>query len=444
MLKSLKENFAPFLFATIVIGLFAFPFWSHFVQEEKIKTQDQRVDNIRVNGGGDILVGASTFFAQQASIQLNFEALGTYASVSGNLSFSGEIMPDGSTCGTNEILKRTGANNWDCATDSSGVASNSLNFDEFQNPLVLDANITVSSAGFNWNWDGTDFNDFGGASISGDLWLVKGQKIFGDTSDTHLELNSSTGTHVGYGSGANHTHMTITGNLFQFLTDNGTERFSVGQGGASTSYNFEAVGYASASRFLGNKASHSFEGTIEGLTNLGLSFGTTAKKIKNIVVNVLRPITTFVLPINGTLTEEGSIAGKTASASSGAYIGFDDGTNDKAIHDPCFGFYVEAPTSSNQKWVWHKKFNDPFTITSISPVASGTNAAGWNLYYGAAGSLTTPVFTLDKSASTASNPIYTSFANSAIGDSNVMDLVVSSTSAVLKSFTVNVCGYYPR
>ena len=148
MLKSLKENFAPILFATIVIGLFTFPFWSHFTQESKIKTQDQRIDEIRVNGGGDMLVGASTLFAQQASIQLNLEVLGTYASVSGNFSFSGEIMPDGSTCSNGQVLKRTGANDWDCASDNSSPASNSIDWDEIVPNMVLDTNTTITNGAF--------------------------------------------------------------------------------------------------------------------------------------------------------------------------------------------------------------------------------------------------------------------------------------------------------
>src|SRR3990167_4433753 len=153
MFKSIKQNFAPFLFATIGIGLLTFPIWSHFSQDKQIN----RIKDIRVNGGEDMLVGASTLFAQNASIQLSLEVLGTYASVSGNLSFSGEIMPDGSTCSNGQILKKTGTNDWDCVSSVSGlVASNSLDFDEFVNAMTLDANLTVASTGFNTTWN-SDF-----------------------------------------------------------------------------------------------------------------------------------------------------------------------------------------------------------------------------------------------------------------------------------------------
>jgi len=38
----------------------------------------------------------------------------------GSVRFSGEIMPDGATCADGEILKKTGANDWDCATGAGG------------------------------------------------------------------------------------------------------------------------------------------------------------------------------------------------------------------------------------------------------------------------------------------------------------------------------------
>jgi hypothetical protein len=38
----------------------------------------------------------------------------------GNISFDGEIMPDGALCSNNQILKKTAANDWDCATDVGG------------------------------------------------------------------------------------------------------------------------------------------------------------------------------------------------------------------------------------------------------------------------------------------------------------------------------------
>ena len=141
---NIKDNFAPFLFVAVVVGLMTFPFWSHFYQAKQIQT----IKEIRVNGEEEMLVGASTLFAQNASVQLNLEVMGSYASTSGNLSFNGEIMPDGATCSNNQILKRTGANDWDCATDAGGVSSNSLDFDEFVPSMTLDTATTITNNGF--------------------------------------------------------------------------------------------------------------------------------------------------------------------------------------------------------------------------------------------------------------------------------------------------------
>src|SRR3990167_857703 len=161
ILKSIKNNLPLIPFA-IVAGLLLFPIWSHLDQEKEIDTLEQENQNLgedleRLKIGDGFLVGASTLFAQNASVQLNLEVLGTYASTSGNLSFNGEIMPDGATCGVDEILKRTGANNWDCAADaSSSVASNSLDFDEFVTAMTLDADLTVASAGFDFSFGSTN------------------------------------------------------------------------------------------------------------------------------------------------------------------------------------------------------------------------------------------------------------------------------------------------
>ena len=75
-----------------------------------------------------------------------------------NLRFDGEIQPDGSTCSNGQILKRTGANDWDCSSDSTGgVSSNSLDFDEWINGTsTLDANFLIASGGFTYSFGTTD------------------------------------------------------------------------------------------------------------------------------------------------------------------------------------------------------------------------------------------------------------------------------------------------
>src|SRR3990167_7278003 len=126
MIKSIKQNFVPFAFLGLISGLLLFPIHSHISQKHDIVSINSRIDTVyddveNLKLGDDFLVGASTLFAQNASVQLNFEALGTYASVSGNFAFQGEIMPDGASCSNGEILKKTGANNWDCAADDSST-----------------------------------------------------------------------------------------------------------------------------------------------------------------------------------------------------------------------------------------------------------------------------------------------------------------------------------
>ena len=142
---------------------------------------------------------------------------------------------------------------------------------------------------------------------------------------------------------------------------------------------------------------------------------------------------------NPILTVDGQIAYQTASDS----LDIRANSITKVIKpDKCFTYYIESPTAANQEWVGQKRFDDPFTLTSVQVVASGTNAAGWNLRYGAPGSQTTSVFTNNKSASVSSYPTYTSFANSTILNNNVLSVVVTSNSATLHSFAPTVCGYY--
>ncbi|MBI2003481.1 MAG: hypothetical protein HYS78_00655, partial [Parcubacteria group bacterium] len=129
-----------------------------------------------------------------ASISGNITTLGTFVSTnagsssfSGGLavtkgfSFSGEIRPDGLDCANGQILKKTGAEDWDCAADAAGggVSSNSINFDEFQDTPILDASFAFgASASFNW-----DFNDVD--LIADSRWVLDADGAFnGDGSIT--------------------------------------------------------------------------------------------------------------------------------------------------------------------------------------------------------------------------------------------------------------------
>lgn len=149
--------------------------------------------------------------------------------------------------------------------------------------------------------------------------------------------------------------------------------------------------------------------------------------------------TLFRLTTNGTVATTGDLTLHTASRS----LDYFDGTNRIVkLPESCFTYYIESPTSTNPLSIGHKRFFDPFTITRVGSVASGSNAAGWNLRFGVPGTVTTNVFTTAKSASTSSSPIYTSFANSAILDGNVLDVRITSASATLQSFSTEICGRY--
>ena len=95
----------------------------------RVDSNSDDLDGLKfvLQGTNEPMVGASTLFAQNASVQLN-------------LAFFGEIKPDGVTCSNGEILKKTGANDWDCATDSGGGGSL-----EIQNSFVDLGNFTSVS-----------------------------------------------------------------------------------------------------------------------------------------------------------------------------------------------------------------------------------------------------------------------------------------------------------
>ena len=136
--------------------------------EQSLISLNSRVDSnsddleglkLVATGTNEPMVGASTLFAQNASVQLN-------------LAFFGEIKPDGANCSNGEILKKTGADNWDCSADASGsISSNSLNFDEFQNPLVLDTHIQTTSGSFEWNWGATSLVNVGSTSFKNNSFV---------------------------------------------------------------------------------------------------------------------------------------------------------------------------------------------------------------------------------------------------------------------------------
>src|SRR3990167_9577867 len=96
------------------------------------------------------LIPSASFTVDLGSAALPVDDyFGGGASFSRNISFAGELKPDGDLCSNGQILKRTAANDWDCAADSTGsVASNSLDWDEIVPNMILDTNTTITNGAF--------------------------------------------------------------------------------------------------------------------------------------------------------------------------------------------------------------------------------------------------------------------------------------------------------
>lgn len=95
----------------------------------------------------DFYIGGGTA-SSSSNVVFTVDPINDIVSVPSTASFDfyGEIRPDGLTCSNGQILKRTGANDWDCAADASGsVSSNSLDFDEFVDSMTLDADLTINT-----------------------------------------------------------------------------------------------------------------------------------------------------------------------------------------------------------------------------------------------------------------------------------------------------------
>ena len=104
-------------------------------------------------------------------------------------------MPDGATCSNNQILKRTGANDWDCAADASGsVSSNSLDFDEFVASMSLDTftDVTFGTQQYSFNLNSTgDFVIEDNGAIHTIFTDTGNVGIGTRTPQAELQINSS-------------------------------------------------------------------------------------------------------------------------------------------------------------------------------------------------------------------------------------------------------------
>ncbi len=236
-------------------------------------------------------------------------------------------------------------------------------------------------------------------------------------------------------------------------------------GSASVSANLELTG-ASSYLAIGNAGVRITNDNDGALTFLGLGNGSDEDLIMNLddVSNTVTWSSTtglgtwdigaigldldaasfLGLPLNKTYDGTGEIGGKTASATSGAFLRVHDGTAER-VHQSrtCFGLDYGTPTSKDHISIWNAF--DPFTVHSVYMTASGSNAVGWQIRHGKTVATLTDLFSANKQGSTTFDKLttpYTSFSDATIADGERVDFVISSASATIDNIFVRICGYY--
>src|SRR3990167_4039062 len=273
-----------------------------------LKSEVESLQIIEADGSGQIAGGVSriaigsqvkwtTDLIPSASftVDLGSAALpvddyfGGGASFSRNISFAGELKPDGDLCSNGQILKRTAANNWDCAADNSAsfdaTAQDALTWSDGANASNLwtfdlsgtDPTLNFISGGFDFTGFAsvsTNFEADGYASAS--FYLGTSFTSVGDCNDSTEALRWTTTGIFSCGSFTGGDGITITAddidfvstelealtwgaggnatNLWTFNLSAGDPTLNWTGSGATLSLNFEALGYASASSgFFSNR-----------------------------------------------------------------------------------------------------------------------------------------------------------------------------------------------
>ena len=86
-------------------------------------------------------------FGTNGALRTTFDIV---VQITDDLRFEDEILPDGAICSNGEILKKTGADNWDCAADATGGAGASTTLDVIENS---GADSTIEIKSFDWTID---------------------------------------------------------------------------------------------------------------------------------------------------------------------------------------------------------------------------------------------------------------------------------------------------
>lgn len=173
-------------------------------------------------------IGTTTPYAALSvvgeAVARNFTATSSAATstFSGDLRFDGEIMPDGATCSAGQILKKTGANDWDCAADNSTAGSGSGNVATSTNETAGRLAYFTSTSGSPATVGEVATTTLTGTSpiaLSNAISVIGGSasaiSINNDgITDTHLAFN--TGQHLTTSSGVSHANLTLNGGLDSF------------------------------------------------------------------------------------------------------------------------------------------------------------------------------------------------------------------------------------
>ena len=461
-MNNLKEKFLIILSAA-AIGI---SIGSYFALNKSINEIQIQGNNPGPLGGiTRVAVGTgvkwTTDLIPSASFTVNLGSLtlpvnnyfGVGASLSGNLNFLGELKPDGALCSNGEILKKTGTNDWDCATDATGASAKAFGWIDANNSggtFVSIGSISFDASHFTFSNTASlgylrlDWGDGGPASLS------ENETISGNWVNTASPWDISTETNLTAGTDLTLTNddLTLDSTLTQNFTLSATNTaISVTNHGlfgrASISTNFEVLGYASVSgKFTqGSVASNSFLGSLTGPTTGTLSVGTSNNYLKILWSNIVRAITRFIQP-TGTSTTTTADAGERFTNTSSKSEEFNDGTTSRST-GPCDRYisYVLKGTDISAKNQWTLlTARDPFRLTEVSVTASGSNSATIQWLTGSATVPATSIMTHQASGSGITT--YSSFTTASISDGYKFDIRVTSASATLESIYITNCLQY--
>lgn len=340
---------------------------------------------------------------------------------------------------------------------AGGVASNSLGFGALTDTLILDANTTITGGGFALTFDH--------ASVSGNFELAAGSQFSGaglaDCNGNGSAVNWDDVTRLfsckTIADADVPDTITLSGgtissnNISGTLTTTGS--LTIGDGGDSIIVNSSNWDVDTNGAFTGvtgltmtgnlvastTTASHSFGGTIEGPSDGTLSIGTVLKKLKAVFSNIGRFFVELQVPSGAGGTTVDTAGEVTVDTASGSF-NFHDGTGERVL-DPtkCVAQSLAFSdlTSKNQWTIYTAE--DAYTLVYVQATASGSNALGWGLRVGSATVPSTNIFSVDRSASGSAVTTYSTFANSALGNGEKLDIVVGSTSATLDSVYIKAC-----